>query len=238
MMNRNKHKDMGCTTSMNTPYPLHKRPLVNTTCTVFMENSNHLNDIHINTFPDENQNNTVIDNTEKSQPNETVPTSLPNAVTGNSPRNGMTTTSQHNGIMRSSLPNGITGHHLPNGIMGSSLPNGITGHSLQNGNVSNGTNVSLSQSANMLSMADAVDSSKVVPYIEQEERSVTPSQTSSPSSRANSSRMSRRSQSLPVKMKTGIKSVLKTGHPTDHMLANRPIKTVTFVESVTVVTVM
>ncbi|XP_052811670.1 uncharacterized protein LOC128239194 isoform X2 [Mya arenaria] len=44
-----------------------------------------------------------------------------------------------------------------------------------------------------------------------------------------------RSNSLPG----GIKSVLKTGKgdPSDHMLSNRPIKTVTFVDSVSVLTV-
>ena len=106
--------------------------------------------------------------------------------------------------------------------------------SLPNGIISDNRTVSANQSADMLLIAEAVDSSKVVPFIEHEQNGV----SSTPSSRDSSGKMSRRSQRLPNGMKTGIKSVLKTGHPADHMLANRPIKTVTFVESVTVVTVM
>lgn len=190
---------MGCTTSMVGPYP-HKRPLVNTT--VFLENTNNLNDIQITTFSDENQNHSVIDKTGSSQPN---------------------------GIIGSSQPNGIIGHNQPNGTKGSSLPNGV---------LANGTAVSENQSSNTLLIADAVDSSTVVPYIEQDQNNDSSERNSTPPSRLSSERLSRRSQSLPVDMKTGIKSVLKTGGARDHILTDRPIKTVTFVESVTVVTVM
>lgn len=150
------------------------------------------------------------------------------------PKNSLSDENQ-NSVIHNNGPrvsNEETGHGLPNGS--ASLPNGLMKTSLPNETITEDRNILLNPSENMLIISDAVDTSKVVPVLDQEQNSP----DSNPSSRSSSGRMGRRRQSLPSGMKTGIKSVLKHGNPRDHMLANRPIKTVTFVESVTVVRVM
>ena len=138
-------------------------------------------------------------------------------------------------------PNEIKGHSLSvetneyslsnNRTDMSRLQNGNLDTSLSNGIITNDINLSLNHSTNII-LADAIDTTKVI-KAEHEHSMV----GSNPSSRESSGRKGRHRQNLPTGMKTGIKSVLKHGNPRDHMLANRPIKTVTFVESVTVVTV-
>ena len=173
---------------------------------IFMQSSAHLKKLSKNPVSDENQN-SVIENG-PSHPNEITGQSLSTENPGYSLsyRNNMPV--QQNGPTETSLPNGI---------------------------ITNDINLSLNHSTNII-LADAIESSKVVPVIEREHEQN--SVGSNQSSRASSGGMSQHRQSLPAGMKTGIKSVLKHGNPRDHMLANRPIKTVTFVESVTVVRVM
>ena len=138
-------------------------------------------------------------------------------------------------------PNEIRGHslsvettdcNLSNRNDMSGLQNGTLDTSLSNGIITNDINLSLNHSTNII-LADAIDRSNVIES-EHEQNSV----GSNPSSRESSGRKGRHRHNLPAGMKTGIKSVLKHGNPRDHMLANRQIKTVTFVESVTVVRVM
>ena len=136
----------------------------------------------------------------------------------------------HTQIMNSSEDQSVNHNHIH---IRSNSEESQTGFILPNGIITDGRTVSVNRSDEILLMAEAVDTSKVIPFIQTDQNSVTPS------SRNSSGRSHKACQRLPNGMKTGgIKSVLKTGNPADHMLANRPIKTVTFVESVTVVTVM
>lgn len=88
---------------------------------------------------------------------------------------------------------------------------------------------------------DSTDSSSIIPLFDNDEPSRKASDTLAPCLKTKSefkktnSARTNRAMSLPG----SIKSVLKTGHRDthSHLLANRPIKTVTFVDSVTVVTV-